>query len=224
MRLNTIVVADEVKFLDRLKTDTNPTENQQYYDFILGGDLMHYLKHVLIDLEEQGIDYQNLDKDELVSEVLLFANDYLLDFQDEWYDWKNDDAGRWLDEYPDSCLTGKFHKDEFLEVIKKKQYDAVDDIDRYLLMIDDLPGLIEKEDNSIKITIDKEKIKTFCSGSYNISIYGLERIVSKLACNLDYDSILVNTIENLSIITPKLFEKIINNPERYAIALIDVHF
>ncbi|MBZ4664725.1 MAG: hypothetical protein JG776_2449 [Caloramator sp.] len=195
---------------------------------------MHVLRCILVDLEKEiGKDYKIMDKETLVKTAITKAI-YLLDnYENDIFDWRADDAGRWLEKYPESCITGKFNREEFL---KEFEFFSRHTERRFLEYfegenVDYIKGLkgkfIDYDNDTLIIKIDKEKIKKLFSERLNFFNHELNIIydIAMLINGKVYEnSYFINTLSWGSFVDDEERKEIYDSPENYALVFIDTHY
>lgn len=196
---------------------------------------MHVLRCILINLEQRmGKAYEIMDRDALIEAAITQAL-YLLDknYKNDIFDWRENNAGRWINEYPESCITGKFDRERFLKEFEYFSRKTEKDLLKYFREktkneIKRFGGsFIDYDNDTLIIKVDKKKIRRFFKDRMNFIdpelsiIYDIARLING---HIYEDSNFINTVTWESFVDDNQRREIYNNPEKYALVFIDTHY
>lgn len=191
---------------------------------------MHYLKVILVDLSKERHYYEgyykDLEKDELIVIAKRNALKFLDKFKDKWFDWREDNAGRWIDKYPNSCLTGRYDKEQFIEEVMKIKDQFITNIVSIFNLREFENTIISKDGDKLIINLSKDlltnKLKDLTFGEL-MDMYVVKKLIKIMDGEMIEEVPLMNTIEETCYISDKLLSDILANPEKYALVYIDIH-
>lgn len=167
---------------------------------------MHYLAKILINESELN----EIDNDH----IRYLAEEELDNFYDKAFDWRESDAGRWEEGYPNNVLRASEDLEKFISILN----DIIADRNAELLF--HLES-IKKQSN---VNLDSVISKFIESDDLHDTPYHLAVISSILMNEFGIDNSFLNTETGDATLTQELIEKIKQNPENYALAFFDCHW
>ena len=167
---------------------------------------MHFLAKILINEE-------NLNKKD-DQHICYLAEEELDDFYDKAFDWRESDAGRWEDEYPNNVLRASDNLEKIISILSEHITNRNAELSFHL-------ESIKKQSNVNLDSVVNKFINNddLCDTPYHLSV-----INSILLNEFGIDNHLLNTETGDATITKELFEEIKQNPENYALVLFDCHW
>lgn len=179
---------------------------------------MHALHKILVYLPDC---FGNVPSDEMTDKdrIRRYAEDITECYLDHIFDWRETDtAGRWSDVYPDNILICSKNRDTFTRLLNRVMEDQQKVIeDGFLFLCKDIP---DADKISLKELVDKLQDNTSLVG---YPAHYLEEIASVLSGRYTFDSMFFNTHNYSSRLTPELKYAILDNPDKWALVLMDYH-
>ena len=180
---------------------------------------MHYLHKILVHFDREMVEY-GLD---LKTHAYITATDETEAYEHIAYDWRKENAGRWKDIYPEKAYLASDDLDWFLNELEETVAFQKAAIDQYLYLLaedlgTDLSVITEKLWNCTEDREEKSEVDTFLCACY-LSSQG-----QLLSGEYSYESRFYNTERRTARLYPSDIELIKQNPEEWALVMLDYHY
>lgn len=180
---------------------------------------MHYLHKILVHIDREMDEY-GLDPK---TQAYLTATDETEAYDQIAYDWRPETAGRWKDMYPQKAYLASDDLDWFLKELEEAVALQKAEIDRYLCFLTedlgtDLTIITEKLWNRTEDHEERSEVDTSLSAFY------LSSVAEILCGKYRHDSHFYNTERRTAHLYPSDIELIKQNPEEWALVMLDYHY
>ncbi|ADQ41540.1 hypothetical protein Calkr_2071 [Caldicellulosiruptor acetigenus I77R1B] len=187
---------------------------------------MHYAHFILVDVEElKEKEYKELNLQDLKEKVREYAEKATEDFHNHVFDWRETrTAGNWSNEFPDNVILGNQQSDKIREILNTVRTCQKEEIDSYVSILKEY-GWIQ-EDGTIKVTLGKLKdlAEEKSNYEYYLPFYYFWKLVSYLRREYMCNSFFYDTKTGSGYLSQHIYDKVYNNPERYAFVVFDYHY
>ncbi|MBF7084412.1 hypothetical protein IT084_15775 [Desulfallas sp. Bu1-1] len=176
---------------------------------------MHYLHCILVELEETT-SVENVE--DLVEEArseAIYATEY---FQDQVYDWREEDAGRWADEFPNrGVVLGLNDRELFLKLLNKWREMPLRAALENLKNLE----LTEKPETTMHLS---EKLIRLLWENNGPWVYLITSAVQLAYGRYCPDSCFYSVPDYSTKITQRTLKEATEHPERFALVFLDYHY